>query len=93
MTLTLSPETEMLIQRQIDSGRYRDADEVIRHAILELEESEGDLDDLRAEIVKGLDQLQRGEGERWTPALMDRLKFNARENARLGRPIKDAVKP
>jgi putative addiction module CopG family antidote len=93
MTLTLSAETEQMIQKQLDSGRYRDADDVIRHAILELEESEHDDSALRAELMKGVEQLQRGESELWTPDLMERLKHSSVENARLGRPIKDVIKP
>lgn len=38
MKLSLSPETERLIEEKISSGRYQSADEVVREGLKRLEE-------------------------------------------------------
>ena len=92
MNITLSAELEELMQVRLGSGRYRDANEVVEEALRLLDERDR-LAALEAELSKGLEQLDRGEGVLWTPEVMGRLKREATENSRLGKPIKDAVKP
>jgi hypothetical protein len=48
---------------------------------------------LRAAIAIGDEQAARGQVVAWTPDFMDRLKREAAENVRLGRPFKDEVIP
>ena len=65
MDVTLTPELEHLIQDKVASGLYASESEVIR-AALRLLKDRDDLkllavEDLRREIQKGLDQLDRGE--------------------------------
>ncbi len=92
MTVTLTPRLEAFIRQQVESGRYADANEVVEEALRLLEDRDR-LDRLRAEVAKGFEQLDRGEGVLYTPELMERLKREADENARTGKPIRDAVKP
>lgn len=94
MNVILPPQLEDLVRRKVDSGLYSNASDVIREALRQMDERDQvRLRQLRAEIKKGLDQLERGEGVEWTPELMERLKQEAAENARLGKPVHDAVKP
>ncbi len=58
---TLPPELEKYIDREIASGKYRSADEVICEALRLLREREERLDRLRADLDAGLDQIARGE--------------------------------
>ena len=60
---------------------------------LQLLEERDRFEALRAELAIGLEQIERGETVSYTPDLMDRLKREAAEAVRLGKPIKDAVKP
>ena len=64
MTLSLSTATEQLIQKQIHSGRFRTAEEVVEAALLDLDSAAMDdtLDeeDLAA-IAKADAQTDRGE--------------------------------
>jgi antitoxin ParD1/3/4 len=92
MSITIAPRLEAKIQKQVSGGRYRDADQVIEQALLLLEERDR-FEALRAELAIGLEQIERGETVPYTPDLMDRLKRGAAEAVRLGKPIKDAVKP
>jgi antitoxin ParD1/3/4 len=66
MTVTLTPEAEALVRRKVDAGPYQTAEEVIREALRALEERDR-LNELRAKLQIGLDQLDRGERVPFTP--------------------------
>lgn len=91
--LMLSPETEALIQGRIDSGRFQNADQLIQEAIAELDARDQQESILQTEVLKGFDQLDRGEGMLWSADLKNQLRATAEENARLGKPINDVIKP
>ena len=65
MQITLSPELEQLVQRQIDSGNYQTAIEVILAGVQLLEQQEdpyqGRLKDLQQDALLGWEAAQRGE--------------------------------
>lgn len=64
MSLSLHPETERLIEEQLESGRYESADELVRHALRALSQEDEQyavrLEALRGEIQKGIDDLDNG---------------------------------
>lgn len=84
MTIQLPPDIEASIRQKIERGRFPDAGEVVREAMRLLDEHEHRLDALRAKLQIGLDELDRGEGVEWTPALMARLSREADEMHRRG---------
>jgi antitoxin ParD1/3/4 len=92
MTVILPPQLEAMIEEKVTSGRYADASEVVEEALRLLDERDR-FEQLRAELEIGLEQIERGENVPYTPDFMDRLKREAAEHVRLGKPIKDAVKP
>ncbi|MCR9130450.1 MAG: type II toxin-antitoxin system ParD family antitoxin [Alphaproteobacteria bacterium] len=65
MHVSLTDRLEAWIREKVESGLYNNASEVVREALrakMQAEMSEAEkLDALRAEIQKGLDQLDRGE--------------------------------
>lgn len=65
MNVSLTPELEKLVQSKVDSGLYNSASEVIRESLRLLHERdrvrEIRLEELRKEIQKGVNQLERGE--------------------------------
>jgi antitoxin ParD1/3/4 len=65
MDVTLTPEFERLIHDKVASGLYTSEDEVIREALRLLKDRDElrllAVEDLRREVQKGLDQLDRGE--------------------------------
>ena len=65
MNVSLTPEQEMFIHSQVESGKYTSANDVIRAGLLLLEEREriykGRFDELQREVMIGLEQLERGE--------------------------------
>ena len=65
MNVSLTTEIEQFIQSQVESGKYACAEEVIIAGIRLLEEREriykGRFDELRREIMIGIEQLEHGE--------------------------------
>ncbi|MBD1808755.1 type II toxin-antitoxin system ParD family antitoxin [Microcoleus sp. FACHB-SPT15] len=65
MNVSLTPELELFIQSQIESGKYASTDEVILAALRAFEEREriykGRFDELRQEIMVGVEASERGE--------------------------------
>ena len=93
MVVDLDPKTRALIQERVATGRFSDESEVVREAIRLLDQRERRLAELRAELAIGMAQIERGDLIDFTPDLMDELCRESEENARRGKPIKDAVKP
>jgi antitoxin ParD1/3/4 len=65
MQVTLPPELELIVSRQLTSGKYQNAIEVIRTAIELLEQQEdiyqGKLGELQQAAQVGWEASQRGE--------------------------------
>ena len=66
MNVSLTKELEKLVNDKVDSGLYHTASEVIREGLRLLDERDrlyrARLEELRTDVQKGLDQLDRGEG-------------------------------
>lgn len=80
MTITLSPETQRLLEEQMKKGGFATADDVVRVALQTMEEIEGEpLDELdeetQAAIARAEAQSARGEGRDWEDV---REEFRAR---------------
>ena len=76
MVLSLPAELEQFVQHQVASGRYRSVDDVVQAGLSLLKERQQKLDELRAEIQIGLDELDRGEG---VPLDMAAIKARVRQ--------------
>jgi len=67
MNIALDPETEKLVQAELQSGRFQDAAALIgtalKHFLIAREFGEEyTRDEVEAKIARGLSQLERGEG-------------------------------
>ncbi len=66
MTLTLDPETEQLLQRELDRGVYKDPDELIAHALGIVAAEEDWLlrnkEAINADLDESFAESARGEG-------------------------------
>jgi antitoxin ParD1/3/4 len=80
MNVSLTRALEDFVNRKVSSGRYGSASEVVREALRLLEDKdrvrEAQLGELRAEIAKGLDQLDTGAGE---PMDVGKIKTRGRQ--------------
>ena len=80
MNVSLTRALEDFVNRKVSSGRYGSASEVVREALRLLEDKdrvrEAQLGELRAEIAKGVEQLDRSGGE---PLDIGKLKKRGRQ--------------
>ena len=76
MNVSLTKELAQLVNDKVKSGLYHTASEVIREGLRLLDERDRlyqlRLQELRADVKKGLDQLDRGEGKPFDPEAMKR---------------------
>ena len=73
MSVQIAPQIEAMIQERVDAGRYPDADAVLLEALRLFDERERALQDLRAKLQVGLDQIERGETIEVTDEFWDRI--------------------
>ena len=92
MNVILTPQLEAMIRQKVASGRYDSAADVVREALRLLDERDR-FEQTRTAIAHGLDQADRGRVTTWTPETMHRLRREADEDERLGRPIDADVLP
>lgn len=60
-SLSLGEHWEVFIRKEIASGRYGSASEVVRDALRALEERKTKLEALRTHLAQGAAQAERGE--------------------------------
>lgn len=92
MVIQLSPETAARVREFVDRGGYDGPEAVLDEALHVLEERDK-LERLRELIAVAEAQAARGQVKEWTPDFMDRLKREAAENVRMGKPFRDEVIP
>jgi antitoxin ParD1/3/4 len=93
MHINLSPEMEQYIKSKVGSGFYGNATEVIRDAIRRMQASERHDAALMAAVAIGDAQLDRGEGDYYTPSLLERLTHKALHDPPDGKPADPDVLP
>ena len=92
MRVDLDAQFAALVRGKGESGSYADAEDVVRAAPRLLDEHDRH-SALRAELLIGFPQIERGERVDFTPELLDQLVGESEEDARAGKPVKDAVGP
>lgn len=60
-SMTLGSHWEAFIKGEVESGRFKNASEVVRAGLRELEERKDKLATLREHLVVGFEQTERGE--------------------------------
>ena len=92
MNVSLTPELEALVRRQVETGQYSSPDQVMREALQLLDERNRHKR-LNAALAVGDDEYRRGEAIPWTTDSLDELIRDADEEDRQGLPISDDVQP
>lgn len=66
MNVSLTPELERMVNEKVKSGLYNSASEVIRESLRLLQEQDElkriRREELRREIMRGVEQIRNGEG-------------------------------
>jgi antitoxin ParD1/3/4 len=82
MNVSLTPELEKFIAKQVRSGLYQTSSEVVREGLRMLRQRavthQERLESLRAEIQKGVDAVDRGDVVPFTPELLEAIKSKGR---------------
>ena len=60
-SLSLGPHWEDFIRKEVATGRYASASEVVRAALREYEDKGKRLESLRVHLAQGIEQADRGE--------------------------------
>jgi putative addiction module CopG family antidote len=88
MSIHIPTDVEAEIRELVESGHFEREADVLRATMRLLQEEER-LRWLRAAIEDG----DASGNVDFSPELMDHLSLEAEDNARAGKPVKDAVKP
>jgi putative addiction module CopG family antidote len=62
MQYPFPPELDALVRQELESGRYSSTDELLTTAVQTLRERERILTELRDDLLKRIDRLDRGGG-------------------------------
>ena len=73
MNVSLTPQLEELIRRKVESGMYGNASEVVREALRQMEARDRH-QRLQLAIAEADAEIERGEDDELTPALVDKMK-------------------
>lgn len=89
MQITLPPEAQAIVEREVASGRFSSEADVIVTALLQLDDQIPYADDQLLTIAR--QQADRGEGRPFTDEVMKELLDRARSRAHQGIPVRDDV--
>ncbi|GEM_PF-729739 len=96
MHLNLGGLYEEFIKKEIESGLFSSASEVVRDALrrrMEHQQEQNRIDYIHELVNAGAEQIQCGEGIPYTSDFMDESVNRAKSNAKAGKIVHDAVKP
>jgi antitoxin ParD1/3/4 len=78
MNISLTPQLEKSVRLRVESGRYASASEVIRDALRLLDQQDQyramRLEELRKEVMLGVEQAERGECSEFTAETLHELR-------------------
>jgi antitoxin ParD1/3/4 len=84
MSVTLSPQTEALIRRKLEAGRYATVDDVITEALRVLDARDRRIEQMRESVRDGFAAIERGEGIELTAESMTERGRRAQERVQHG---------
>jgi antitoxin ParD1/3/4 len=82
MTVSLTREQEALIKEHLSTGRYTSEHEVIGEALALLKQREKALESLRADINKGLEDLEQGRYSTYNDATLGEFFEDVKKRGR-----------
>ena len=97
MNVSLTPELEEMVNRKVKSGLYNSASEVIREVLRRLQEKEElkniRREELRREVLKGMEQIRNGQFTTFNSAeeLVESIISEAREKFEARKKIVEQI--
>ena len=89
MNISLTPEAQAIVDREIESGRYETVETAVVQALYQLENVPFVDDEL---LVEARAQADRGETRELTEEVMRELLDRARDSSREEKSVRDEVK-
>jgi Arc/MetJ-type ribon-helix-helix transcriptional regulator len=89
VNISLTPEAQAIVDREIESGRYETVETVVVQALYQLEDVPFVDDEL---LVEARAQADRGETRELTELVMRELLDRARDSSREEKSVRDEVK-
>lgn len=89
MQITLPPEAQAIIDRELEAGHYDTVEDVIATALYQMDSVPYVPEEL---LVTAREQADRGETVPWTDDFLERASQRARENSARGHRVRDEVK-
>src|SRR6266481_809994 len=93
MKISLTREFQQFVARKVASGSYRNASEVIREGLRVLREREkarkDAVDELRCQILVGIQQADRGKISPFNDATLRRIKTRGRQRRSSNGPARE----
>jgi Arc/MetJ-type ribon-helix-helix transcriptional regulator len=89
VNISLTPEAQAIVDREIESGRYETVETVVVQALYQLENVPFVDDEL---LVEARAQADRGETRELTELVMRELLDRARDSSREEKSVRDEVK-
>jgi Arc/MetJ-type ribon-helix-helix transcriptional regulator len=89
MQITLPPEAQAIVEREVASGRFASEADVIVEALLQLEGETPHVDEEL--LITAHRQAEQGEGRPFTESVMKELLDRARSLANQGEPLRDDI--
>lgn len=86
MNVYLGEHYEEYIRKQVATGRYTSAAEVMRDALRE-HESKNELQEIRKQLAEAQAEYDRGEFIEWSPEVMKEIDAELDEEERRGWPV------
>jgi antitoxin ParD1/3/4 len=93
MHINLSQEMEQYLQGKVSTGFYSNASEVVRDAIRRMREEDTKLSALKAAVRVGDEQIDRGEGIRYSQERLETITAKAFTHASQGKKVNSDVTP
>ena len=88
MNITLPADVQVIIDRNVESGRFPSKEDVIADAVRQMDTPRVS-DEF---LVTALEEADRGEGRVLTEEVMQELSERARANAQRGHKVRDEVR-
>ena len=86
MNVSLTTELERWVEEKVNTGLYRSASELVRDSLRLLRERDQQrrrmVEDLRADVLVGMEQLDRGQARPFTAGVIDQVKTHGRNRGR-----------
>ena len=95
MNVSLTPQLEKIVRDKVESGLYSSASEVVREALRLMDRCEQEQlsERLRAALMLGIEEIERGDTVPFTRELFDQIVAEGRALAASGAPLDPDVAP